>query len=397
MLKIVNRTVPEGLRRLGYRDSEITGIIAHIEAFDTIEDVEENGTTVRSGLKPEHLPVFDCAFKPFRGQRSIGYLAHLQMMAAAQPFISGAISKTVNMPNECTVADIRNTYVEAWKMGLKCVAIYRDGSKRSQPLNTKKTNEGGDKSAAATPAEPSLDSRLQELEAEVERLQAETGKPLRRRLPETRTAVTHKFDIAGHEGYLTVGLFENNEPGELFITMAKEGSTIGGLMDAIGTLTSMALQYGVPLEALLRKFAHQRFEPSGFTKNPEIRNAASITDYVFRWMAMQFIPGYREANNPLRNQPELGIPGLTEEIKKRINRPVPDLPLSEDTDLLDVDTAAAPTKGKFAAGARPFKNLSDSVAHFQQDAPTCPNCGHMAVRNGACYKCLNCGESLGCS
>jgi hypothetical protein len=248
MLKIVNRTVPEGLRRLGYRDAEITAIIAHIEKFDTIEDVEENGATVRSGLKPGHLPVFDCAFKPFRGQRSIGYLAHLQMMAAAQPFISGAISKTVNMPNECTVAEIRNTYVEAWKMGLKCVAIYRDGSKRSQPLNTKKTNEGGAKSAAGASGSPSLDSRLAELEAEVERLQAETGKPLRRRLPETRTAVTHKFDIAGHEGYLTVGLFENSEPGELFITMAKEGSTIGGLMDAIGTLTSMALQYGVPLE-----------------------------------------------------------------------------------------------------------------------------------------------------
>jgi ribonucleoside-diphosphate reductase alpha chain len=399
MLKIVNRTVPEGLRRLGYNEKQIEAIIAHVEKFDTIEDVEENGATIRSGLKAEHLPVFDCAFKAFRGKRSIGYLAHLKMMAAAQPFISGAISKTVNMPNDCTVEDIRNTYVEAWKMGLKCVAIYRDGSKRSQPLNTKKTNEGGDKTAAAvaTPDVAPLEARIKELESEVERLQIETGKPLRRRLPDTRTALTHKFDIAGHEGYLTVGLFENGQPGELFITMAKEGSTIGGLMDGIGTLTSMAFQYGVPLEALVRKFAHQRFEPSGFTKNPEIRNAASITDYVFRWMAMQFIPEYREANTQLRNQPELAIPGLIEELKKKVNRPVPDLPLSDDTDVLDLDAAAALKKGQFPKSGKTVKSLSESVAHFQMDAPTCPNCGHMAVRNGACYKCLNCGESLGCS
>lgn len=397
MLKIVNRTVPEGLRRLGYSEKQIQSIIDHIEKFDTIEDVEENGSIVRSGLKPEHLPVFDCAFKPFRGKRSISYLAHLKMMAAAQPFISGAISKTVNMPNECTVEDIRNTYIEAWKMGLKCVAIYRDGSKRSQPLNTKKTNEGGDRTATTVTDTASLEARIKELEAEVARLQVEAGKPLRRRLSDTRTAVTHKFDIAGHEGYLTVGLFEDGQPGELFITMAKEGSTIGGLMDGIGTLTSMALQYGVPLEALVRKFAHQRFEPSGFTKNPDIRNASSITDYVFRWMAMQFIPGYREANTQLRNQPELAIPGLIEELKKKVNRPVPDLPLSDDTDVLDLDTAASINKGQLPKAGKSVKTLSESVAHFQMDAPTCPNCGHMAVRNGACYKCLNCGESLGCS
>lgn len=396
MLKIVNRTVPEGLRRLGYTEKEIEGIITHVEKFDTIEDLEENGATVRSGLKAAHLPVFDCAFKPFRGKRSIGYLAHLKMMAAAQPFISGAISKTVNMPNECTVEDIRNTYVEAWKMGLKCVAIYRDGSKRSQPLNTRKTNEAGDKSAPAVDT-ASLETRIQELEALVQSLRSEAGKPLRRRLHETRTAVTHKFDIAGHEGYLTVGLFEDHQPGELFVTMAKEGSTIGGLMDAIGTLTSMALQYGVPLEALVRKFAHQRFEPSGFTKNPEIRNASSITDYVFRWMAMQFVPGYREANAPARNQPELAMPGLLEELKKKINRPVPELPISEDTDVLELAETAPEATAFRAPAVRRVRSLSDSVAHFQQDAPTCPNCGHVAVRNGACYKCLNCGESLGCS
>ncbi|MEI2726501.1 MAG: vitamin B12-dependent ribonucleotide reductase [Verrucomicrobiota bacterium] len=394
MLKIVNRTVPEGLRRLGYSPKEIENIIAHVEKFDTIEDVEENGETVGSGLKSEHLPVFDCAFKPFRGQRSISYLAHLKMMAAAQPFISGAISKTVNMPTECTVEEIRNTYIEAWKMGLKCVAIYRDGSKRSQPLNTKKTNEAGDKTAV--PATVTLDSRIEELEAEVARLRLESGKPLRRRLTDTRTALTHKFDIAGHEGYLTVGLFADHQPGELFITMAKEGSTIGGLMDGIGTLTSMALQYGVPLEALARKFAHQRFEPSGFTKNPEIRNAASITDYVFRWLAMQFVPGYRESNAAPRNQPELAMPGLLEELKKKINRPVPELPISEDTDVFEIEETVGNGNGHKHAGQK-VMSLSDSVAHFQQDAPTCPNCGHMAVRNGACYKCLNCGESLGCS
>ena len=331
MLKIVNRGVPDALRRLGYGAKEIEGIIAHIEKFDTIEDVEERaagvppadqnrrqdagGTLERSGLKPEHLPVFDCAFKPYRGKRSIHYLAHLKMMAAAQPFISGAISKTVNMPNECTVEEIRDTYVQAWKMGLKCVAIYRDGSKRSQPLNTKKTNDGGDKTAANGTS--TLEARIKELEAAVIALRAEAGKPLRRRLSDTRTAVTHKFDIAGHEGYLTVGLFEpDGQPGELFITMAKEGSTIGGLMDSIGTLTSMALQYGVPLETLVRKFAHQRFEPSGFTKNPDIRNAASITDYVFRWMALQFIPGYRQAAAANRAQPELAIPGCSKRKKK---------------------------------------------------------------------------------
>ena len=403
MLKIVNRTVPEALQRLGYPAEQIKAIVDHVEKFDTIEDVEEGGQTVKAGLKPEHLGVFDCAFKAYRGQRSIHYMAHLKMMAAAQPFISGAISKTVNLPNECTVGDIADAYNQAWKMGLKCVAIYRDGSKRSQPLNTKRTNEGGD-AAADSALEV---ARVKELEAEVEKWRQQAGQPLRRRLPETRTAITHKFDIAGHEGYLTVGLFDDGQPGEMFITMAKEGSTIGGLMDSIGTLTSMALQYGVPLEALVRKFAHQRFEPSGFTKNPEIRNATSITDYVFRWMALQFIPGYREANSPNRSQPELAIPGLLEEIKKKINRPVPELSLSEEAEnplsLRPVAAAVvANGNGKHhgnrgALGLREVTSLSDAIAHFQQDAPTCPSCGHVAVRNGACYKCLNCGESLGCS
>jgi ribonucleoside-diphosphate reductase alpha chain len=397
MLKIVNRIVPEALERLGYSAADINRIVAHIEKFDTIEDVEEGGQTVSSGLKPEHLPVFDCAFKAFRGQRSISYLAHLKMMGAAQPFISGAISKTVNMPHESTVEDVRDAYVQAWKMGLKCVAIYRDGSKRSQPLSTRKSEQN---SGSAAAADTTLEARLRELEAEVARLRTETGQPLRRRLPDTRTAITHKFDIAGHEGYLTVGLFDNGQPGELFITMAKEGSTIGGLMDGIGTLTSLALQYGVPLEALVRKFAHQRFEPSGFTKNPEIRNASSITDYVFRWLAYQFIPGFREAASN-HNQPELAMPGLIEELKKKVNRPVPELPLAEDGDVLDLSAASGNGANHHSASTvsaqRIIRTLNDAIAHFQQDAPTCPNCGHVAVRNGACYKCLNCGESLGCS
>ena len=386
--------MPDALRRLGYAEKEIAGIIAHIEKYDTIEDVNDEGTSVASGLKAAHLPVFDCAFKAHQGKRSISYMAHLKMMGAAQPFISGAISKTVNLPHECTVEDIKDAYVQAWKMGLKCVAIYRDGSKRSQPLNTKRTNEGGDDSS------PSV--RVQDLEAEIDRLKVQSGQPLRRRLPDTRRAVTHKFDVAGHEGYLTVGLFENGHPGELFITMAKEGSTIGGLMDSIGTLTSLALQYGVPLEALIKKFAHQRFEPSGFTRNPDIRNASSIIDYVFRWLAFEFIPGYREANMVLRNQPELPMPEILEE-EKNLNRPVPDLPLSDDTEILI--QPARPTDGNVnghghhatQAGARGLSPISQHLSHFQSDAPTCPNCGHVAVRNGACYKCLNCGESLVCS
>ena len=400
LLKIVNRTVPEALRRLGYSAQESERIVAHIEKYDTIEDVTEGGQIVSSGLKPAHLPVFDCAFKPYRGQRSIQALAHLKMMGAAQPFISGAISKTVNMPTNSTIEDIRDAYVQAWKMGLKCVAIYRDGSKRSQPLNTKRTNGSADKAPIVDSS--ALEARIKELEAEVTDLSAQAGKPLRRRLTDTRTAITHKFDIAGHEGYLTVGLFEDDQPGELFITMAKEGSTIGGLMDGIGTLTSLALQYGVPLEALVRKFAHVRFEPSGFTKNPDIRNAASITDYVFRWMGVQFIPGFRESTTPNRNQPELAIPGLQEAEKKTVNRPVPELAISDDTDILEAKSSnggngKGHSAGKPIQAERRVKTLSDSVAHFQQDAPTCPNCGHVTVRNGACYKCLNCGESLGCS
>ncbi len=413
MLKIVNRTVPEGLRRLGYSESTIEGITAHIERYDTIEDVvlseddaavkegrAKAGDFARSGLKPEHIEVFDCAFKPFRGQRSIHYMAHLGMMAAAQPFISGAISKTVNLPHEATTKDIRDAYVQAWRMGLKCVAVYRDGSKRSQPLNTKKTNEGGDKTAnPANDQVAQLEARINDLQTELASLREQVGQPLRRRLPDTRMAVNHKFEIAGHEGYMTVGLFQDGQPGELFVTMAKEGSTIGGLMDTIGALTSMSLQYGVPLESLVKKFAHQRFEPSGFTRNPDIRNAASIIDYVFRWMAVQFLPGYREAANPGTAQTELPMPGLLDELKKKVNRPVPELPLADEgnTEVIAKVTRTASTSVHTPHKGTTGANVLTHMISGQADAPSCPNCGHIAVRNGACYKCLNCGESLGCS
>jgi ribonucleoside-diphosphate reductase alpha chain len=279
-------------------------------------------------------------------------------------------------------------------MGLKCVAIYRDGSKRSQPLNTKKTNEGGDKvtseaEVAAQQRVEELEEKIRELETLVGGLQKQALQPLRRRLSDTRGAVTHKFDIAGHEGYLTVGLFEDGRPGELFVTMAKEGSTIGGLMDTIGALTSMALQYGVPLESLVKKFAHQRFEPSGFTKNPDIRNASSIIDYVFRWMGCQFVPGYRESTTPKLPQPDLPMSGLPDVEKAALNRGSQELlPTAGHADIINVK-----------AGVHGHAQTISLTATFvnQSDAPACPSCGSMTVRNGACYKCLNCGESLGCS
>jgi len=405
MLKIVNRTVPMALSRLGYSDAQVAEMIKYIDENDTIEGAPH--------IQDNHLAVFDCAFRPAKGKRSIHHFAHLKMMAAAQPFLSGAISKTVNMPQESTVEEIMQTYLEGWRLGLKAIAIYRDGSKQSQPLNTSKNSSAQIAKAEAEAAKheaEELATRVLELEGEIKELRTRVDAPTRHRLPDTRQALTHKFDIAGHEGYITVGLYESGMPGELFIQMSKEGSTIGGLMDGIGTLTSLALQYGVPLDALVRKFAHVRFEPSGFTKNAEIRNAASIIDYVFRWMGIQFIPDYRKSANPQTRQAELAIPGLQEEIKKQVNRPVPELEVTGDTDFVDVQSRPRPNangngNGK-SNGHRPrtepaepraVKTLNDSVAHFQQDAPTCPNCGHVAVRNGACYKCFNCGDSLGCS
>ncbi|GAB4248280.1 MAG: vitamin B12-dependent ribonucleotide reductase [Candidatus Methylacidiphilales bacterium] len=365
MLKIVNGTVPEALRKLGYTPAETEAIVRHIDAHDTIEGAP--------GLKAEHLPVFDCAFKPAKGTRSLSYRAHIRMMAAAQPFLSGAISKTVNLPNEATVEEIMNTYIEGWRLGLKAIAIYRDGSKRSAPLNVAKVKDQ-DPAATSLAPSPAVDLR-----------------PVRKRMSDTRVSITHKFDIAGHEGYLTVGLFDDREPGELFVTMAKEGSTIGGLMDTIGTLVSLALQYGVPLEAMVKKFVHARFEPSGFTKNPDIPIAQSIPDYIFRWLAFQFIEGYREANAPHVGQQELPLKDLHEAEKKRLNKPVADLPVDEDS------PTAAQHRIRVRARAEE-KELGDGLHIRFRDGMTCPECGSSKIKHtGTCATCLNCGASLGCS
>ncbi|HVF71551.1 MAG TPA: vitamin B12-dependent ribonucleotide reductase [Chthoniobacterales bacterium] len=405
MLKIVNQTVTPALEKLGYNSEEIERIIAHIDAFDTIEDIaDSDGSTISSGLKPEHLPIFDCAFKAYKGQRSLGYMAHLRMMAAAQPFLSGAISKTVNMPETATVEEIMHTYIEGWRLGLKAIAIYRDGSKRSAPLNTRKTRDMGTAEEASScevlvgPEE--LQNRILELENEITMLRSRMNQPVRHRMQDTRMSLTHRFEIAGHEGYITVGLYEDGQPGELFITMAKEGSTIGGLMDTVGTLTSIALQYCVPLESLVKKFAYQRFEPSGFTKNPDIRNATSITDYVFRWLGCQFIKGYKEATSPSRGQPELPMKEISDMEKKAVNRPVSDLPRTADRDLIDIVAGHVPNEGSphvASNGHTHAERVAEALGNMFMDT-TCSHCGSTkVVRAGACGVCTECGTSQGCS
>ena len=375
--------------------------------IDTIEDViDSDGTKISSGLKPEHLSIFDCAFKPFKGERSLHYLAHLKMMAAAQPFLSGAISKTVNLPDSASVDDIMNTYIEGWRLGLKSVAIYREGSKRSAPLNTRKTKDMGTVAAGADGGETAgVESRILELEQELATLRRQLDQPVRHRMPDTRTSLTHKFEIAGHEGYITVGLYEDGQPGELFITMSKEGSTIGGLMDTVGTLTSIALQYGVPLESLVKKFAYQRFEPSGFTKNPDIRHATSITDYVFRWLACQFIKGYKEATAPNRTQPDLPLKEIPDIEKKALNRPVTDLARTGDKEVIDVITGHPSNHGNGGTSATGNGNgagtSSDRVTVALGSifmGITCSVCGSdKVIRAGACGVCTECGTSQGCS
>ncbi len=400
MLKIVNQTVKPALEHLGYNSEEIDRIIAHIDVCDTIEDVTDpDGSKISSGLKPEHLPIFDCAFKAHRGQRSLGYMGHLRMMAAAQPFLSGAISKTVNLPEKASVDEIMNTYVEGWRLGLKAIAIYRDSSKRSAPLNTKRTKDmGGATGALDMMVErPELEMRILELEQELALVR---DQPVRHRMPDTRMSLTHRFEIAGHEGYITVGLFENGMPGELFVTMSKEGSTIGGLMDTVGTLTSIALQYGVPLESLVKKFAYQRFEPSGFTKNPDIRNATSIADYVYRWLGCQFIKGYKEAIAPHRGQGELPMKEIPDMEKKAINRPVSDLPRTGEKEILDVITNHTPNDGAphvQSNGHTHAERVATALGNMFMDI-TCSHCGSdKVVRAGACGVCTECGTSQGCS
>ena len=403
MLKIVNQTVKPALKNLGYSDEEIAGIIAHIDQHDTIEDVAvpETSEVVRSGLKPEHLPIFDCAFQPASGERSLHFMGHLRMMAAAQPFLSGAISKTVNLPEKATVEDIMNSYIEGWKLGLKAIAIYRDGSKRSAPLNVKKTKDMGSAVVEAVlSSKEDLEVRVVELDREVEALRAQVDQPVRHRMPDTRVSLTHKFEIAGHEGYITVGLFEDGQPGELFIQMAKEGSTIGGLMDTVATLTSLSLQYGVPLESLVKKFAYQRFEPSGFTKNADIRNATSITDYVFRWLGCQFIKGYKEATSPNRNQTEFPLREIAEMEKKAVNRPVGDLYRTAEKEILDVISSKVGSEGQpqiKTNGNSHAERVKEALGNMFMDV-ACSNCGSSKViRAGACGCCTECGTSQGCS
>ena len=297
---------------------------------------------------PTHLPVFDCAFKALKGDRSIHYMGHIKMMGAVQPFISGAISKTVNVPKDATVDEIQEAYVQSWRLGAKAVSIYRDGSKRTQPLNTSKDKQ---------------------VSAEV----VATGvpQPVRRRLPDERPSITHRFDIAGHEGYITVGLFEDGQPGEIFLVMAKEGSTISGFADAFAQAISYALQYGVPLQVLVDKFSHARFEPSGMTRNPEVRFAKSIVDYVFRWMATKFL------------SPEARY-------RAGVNMPDPSVAAVD----APANTAVAATIAAATAGSKGTAEFASM--QNQEDAPPCTTCGSIMVRSGACYKCANCGTTSGC-
>jgi ribonucleoside-diphosphate reductase alpha chain len=357
MLKLVNGTVPAALRRLGYTETAGSAISTYIEQQGTIEGAP--------GLKDEHLAVFDCAFKPQNGERSISHMGHIKMMGAVQPFISGAISKTVNLPETATVDDVAEAYLEAWKYGVKAIAIYRDGSKKVQPLSV---------NADASNAKATAPSTIVTVEKIVE-----VNRPQRRRLADTRDSVTHKFSIEGHEGYITVGKFEDGTPGELFVTMAKEGSTLSGMMDAFATSVSLLFQYGVPLTHLVEKFGYMRFEPSGWTGNPEIGMAKSIVDYVFRWLGHRFLTAEEKT-----------YMGLT-----RTSEVVGD-PAAEQQRLEQLVSIAPPpiTENFTIASPSPVRGMR---LNSTPDAPPCPRCGWLTVRNGTCHKCENCGETTGCS
>ncbi len=345
LMKIVNQTVPKALSRLGYSEDEVTAICQHLDKEETIEGAP--------GLKDEHLAVFDCAFKSMKGTRYIHYMGHVRMMGAVQPFISGAISKTVNVPTDITIDEIMQTYIESWKLGVKAVAIYRDGSKKVQPLSAGK-EEKSEKSETG-------EAISREIAAQIK------TRAKRKYLPDERQAFTHKFSIAGHDGYLTVGLYEDGKPGEIFIVMSKEGTVISGLLDAFATAISLALQYGVPLEALVKKFTHMRFEPAGITSNPQIRFAQSILDYVFRWLALKFLPTAEQPQAPAT---------VTDLAAKQA-----DITQPASTD--GTTSTITPTTRQGFQG--------------QVDAPPCHSCGSMMVRSGSCYKCFNCGETSGCS
>ncbi len=388
LLKIVNQTVNVALKRLGYSQEEQEAILAFVEDKDTIEGAPY--------LKEEHLPVFDCAFKPFNGERFIQHMGHIKMMAACQPFISGAISKTVNLPEDCSVEDIMDAYIQGWKLGLKAVAIYRENSKRSQPLSTSKGGNTKNKEVA----ESTGDGAMQEPELAEKVVEKIVYKPIRKRLPDERPSVTHKFSIAGHEGYLHIGLYPDIQmPGEIFITMAKQGSTISGLMDTFATAISIALQYGVPLEDLCNKFSHTRFEPSGFTNNKQIPIAKSIMDYIFRYLALKFL-GQQKAEEAIN-------PG--EAVSSEVDRrgPAQDqtqlmLEFAGPTESTSKDPLVGQTLEAFINSLNHDSEIEYSrevlVATFknQEDAPPCSVCGTITVRAGACYSCPSCGASTGC-
>ncbi len=350
MMKIVNQTVPTALGRLGYDDTQVQEIVEHVNDHDTIEGAPH--------LEEEHLAVFDCAFKPANGDRSIHYMGHVRMIGATQPFISGAISKTINLPTDATIQDVEQAYIDAWRLGTKAVSIYRDGSKRTQPLNT-----------ARAVADAAVD--------------ALPGQPVRRRLPDERQAITHKFDIGGHEGYITVGLFEDGSPGEIFLVMAKEGSTISGFADAFAQAISYSLQYGVPLQVLVDKFSHVRFEPAGLTKNPDVRIAKSIVDYIFRWMASKFLSAEAQHAAGVNVAPAAE------------NQDGEQLSFTDAPPVNGNGDAPATVPGGHAATGP--STATNFAIQNDQDAPACATCGAIMIRNGACYKCINCGATSGCA
>jgi ribonucleoside-diphosphate reductase alpha chain len=465
MIKIVNNTVPGALFKLGYKDTEVEAIVNYIDATGTIEGAP--------GVKPEHLAVFDCSFKPAKGTRSIQWTGHVKMMAATQPFLSGAISKTVNLPNDCSVQDIADAYTESWRLGLKAVAIYRDGSKGTQPLNvTAQTdadkkgtsvdasaNASAEKLAAVTAAlaasqaeasavttalaaaQSQLASVIASINQNADALDAQAPpRAVRHRLPAERMSITHKFGIGGHEGYITVGLYPSGAPGEIFIRMAKEGSTISGLMDSFATAISISLQHGVPLKVLVEKFAHTRFEPSGWTGSEELGYAKSIMDYLFRWMQLRFLSGQQLDLFANMKQPTLAATSVTpvpqelssfaasggsaspssgqatipathelhgEAFQYNDRTPpqqgiAPDLAASSGLSSQDLSSFAesgGPASEILATVDRSIFHTASAMQSMYNmgDAPSCSTCGRIMTRNGSCYRCMECGSTSGCS
>ena len=446
MIKIVNNTVPSALIKLGYKEADVNAIVSYIDATGTIEGAP--------AIKPEHLAVFDCSFKPAKGTRSISWMGHVKMMGAAQPFLSGAISKTVNLPQDCSVDDIAEAYIAAWKLGIKAVAIYRDNSKGTQPLNVSAQtddNKKGTKAVSSTAEDAILieagKQKIATLEAQVSALQTNIRqiteaslknsdatdsqappRAVRHRLPAERASVTHKFGLSGHEGYITVGLYPNGSPGEIFIRMAKEGSTVSGLMDSFATAVSLALQHGVPLKVLCEKFAHTRFEPSGWTGNPEIGYAKSIMDYIFRWLQMRFLSGTQldlfAGLKPLASVPVQGqvtAPGNTVNLNApsqvdlssfdEAGGPASSYEVPEYADRTPPASGIAPDlsarSGLTENGQRSTDNFEDrGIYHTASamrsmidmgDSPSCATCGAIMTRNGSCYRCNECGSTSGCS